>query len=146
MPVRLASFELFNDTFGNIDGVVPKDEIQFALSVLIEHILDRLGDSNLRLHESARRCVLLVAERPDLLGLGGTLAVLRRRLEEKTGAKAKAGDRPKVHFGVLDAVGVLLQHFPGRRSGGGSRSKMHRTAEERSPGDDDDDDDEADAG
>lgn len=111
MPVRLAAFDLFVDTFGKVEGAaVAQAEANFALSVLVEHLIDRLGDSNLRLHESARRCVLFAAEMPALLGLGGVLARLRARMEG-----SKGNERTKVHFGILDVVNVLLEHFPGRR-------------------------------
>lgn len=112
MPVRLAAHELFLDAFSVSEGLVAQAEVHYAITILIEHLLDRLGDSNLRLHESARKCVLFSAEHPGLLGLGAVLSKLRLRLE----AKGKAGDRAKVYHGVLDAVNLLLQHFPGRRN------------------------------
>eukprot|EP00929_Paragymnodinium_shiwhaense_P114281 TRINITY_DN8261_c2_g1_i3.p1 TRINITY_DN8261_c2_g1~~TRINITY_DN8261_c2_g1_i3.p1 ORF type:complete len:451 (-),score=144.83 TRINITY_DN8261_c2_g1_i3:290-1642(-) len=113
MPVRLAAHDLFVDAFSNTEGVVAQEEVETAAGVLLEHLVDRLGDSNLRLHESARKCVLFCADCPGLLGLGRVLARLRRRLEKKS----KGGDRTKVHFGILDTVNFLLMHFPGRRSG-----------------------------
>eukprot|EP00747_Dinoflagellata_sp_TGD_P109014 gnl/TRDRNA2_/TRDRNA2_170572_c1_seq1.p1 gnl/TRDRNA2_/TRDRNA2_170572_c1~~gnl/TRDRNA2_/TRDRNA2_170572_c1_seq1.p1 ORF type:complete len:415 (-),score=97.04 gnl/TRDRNA2_/TRDRNA2_170572_c1_seq1:362-1606(-) len=120
MPVRLASHELFMDVFANAEGLVTKREIHFALGVLIDPLIDRLGDHNLRLHESARLCVVFCAEHPGLFGVGAVLARLQARLV----APGKIGERAKAHFGVLDAVGQLLKKFPGRRD------------------DDDDDDDE----
>jgi len=112
MPVRLAAHELYIDAFSNSEGLVSQAEVHFAIGVLLEHMLDRLGDSNLRLHESARKCVLFSAEHAGLLGLDELLAKLRQRLQPA----GRAGDRAKVHHGVLDAVNLLLQHFPGRRS------------------------------
>lgn len=111
MPVRLASHELFQEAFGNAEGLVSQEECHFALNVLVQHSIDRLGDSNLRLHESARKCICFCAERPFLLGLHAMLARLRARLD----ACGKGGDRQKVHNGVLDTVNILLQHFPGCR-------------------------------
>jgi len=111
MPVRLASHELFLEAFGNAEGLVSQEECHIALNVLIQHTIDRLGDSNLRLHESARKCVVFCAERPFLLGLDATLTRLRARLD----ACGKSGERQKVHSGVLDTVNVMVQHFPGRR-------------------------------
>lgn len=113
MPVRLASHELFQEAFGNAEGLVEQEECHIALGVLLQHVFDRLGDSNLRLHESARKCVFYCAERPFLLGLDVTLARLRERLD--AAGKGKAGDRQKVYNGVLDTVNFLVQHFPGRR-------------------------------
>jgi hypothetical protein len=116
MPVRLASLELYTDAFVNIPSFVAEEEVDLALNVLFECIIERLGDSSLRLHESARRCVILTAEHQDLLGLGAVLSRLRTRLESCQG---RGGERTKVYFGILDAVHVLLQHFPGRRSSDG---------------------------
>mmetsp|Transcript_75648 Transcript_75648/g.133512 ORF Transcript_75648/g.133512 Transcript_75648/m.133512 type:complete len:575 (+) Transcript_75648:70-1794(+) len=112
IPVRLAALDLFIDTFANTEGAAEKTEVQYAAGILIEHLLDRLGDSNLRLHETARKCVLFTSERPGMLGLGGVLSRLRARLQ----VAPKGGERTKVIYGVLDAVSVLLEHFPGRRS------------------------------
>ncbi|CAK0868144.1 unnamed protein product, partial [Prorocentrum cordatum] len=114
MPVRLAACDLFLATFASAEATVSQAEGRFALGTLLEHLVDRLGDSNLRLHESARRCVLFAAELSSLFGLGAVLARLRARLESSRGS-----ERTKVHFGVLDAVSVLLEHFPGRRGGAG---------------------------
>lgn len=126
MPVRLASFELFQETFADVDGLVSKEECHIALDLLVQHAMDRLGDSNVRLHESARKCVCFCAEKPFLLGLDAMLKRLRVRME----SSGKGGDRQKVYNGVLDAVNFLLQQFPGRRLS--SRNL-----------DDDEDDDEA---
>eukprot|EP00929_Paragymnodinium_shiwhaense_P114435 TRINITY_DN82832_c0_g1_i1.p1 TRINITY_DN82832_c0_g1~~TRINITY_DN82832_c0_g1_i1.p1 ORF type:complete len:567 (+),score=107.32 TRINITY_DN82832_c0_g1_i1:126-1826(+) len=108
MPVRLASHDLFRDTFAHTDGVASKEEIHALMTVLLEHIIDRLGDSNLRLHESARSCVLFCAQASHLVGLPAVLAMLQTRLD----AMKKSRERPKVFFGVLDTVNFLLQHFP----------------------------------
>lgn len=127
MPVRLASHELFQDAFGNAEGLVSQEECHRVLHILFKHVIDRLGDSNVRLHESARKCVFFVAERPNMLGLEATLGRLQERL-----SSCSRNDRQKVYNGVLDAVNFLLQHFPGRRSSA-------RTL------DDDDDEEEADS-
>jgi len=110
MPVRLAAHELFTDTFSKTEGLVSQEELNLAAEKLIVHVFDRLGDSNLRLHESARRCVLFTAEQQNVLGLDTVLARLRGRLQ---GTKSKGGERVKVFFGVLDTVNFVLQHFPG---------------------------------
>eukprot|EP00931_Biecheleriopsis_adriatica_P062840 TRINITY_DN3795_c0_g1_i1.p1 TRINITY_DN3795_c0_g1~~TRINITY_DN3795_c0_g1_i1.p1 ORF type:complete len:579 (-),score=139.62 TRINITY_DN3795_c0_g1_i1:84-1820(-) len=111
IPVRLAALELYADTFANAEGIADPAEVKYAAAVLIDHLFERLGDSNLRLHESARKCILFSAEKKGMLGLGGVLNRLRARLEQAP----KAGERTKMHFGVLDAVSVLLEHFPGHR-------------------------------
>jgi len=109
LPVCLATHDLFIDAFAFAEGLVCEEDVRFALSILIEHLIDRLGDSNLRLHQSARKCVLFCAEQPGLLCLSDVLGRLRKRLA------ASGKERTKVHFGVLDTVNFLLQHFPGRR-------------------------------
>lgn len=111
-PVRLATLELFMETFANTQGLVHQKEVRYALDVLVEHIIDRLGDSNWRLHENARRCILFSAEHEGLLGLCPMLVKLRLRL-----AVCK-GERAKVHFGILDSINYLLRHFPGRPGDG----------------------------
>lgn len=118
MPVRLASHEAFLDVFRNADGLVgcglSPEELHLALGALLQHVIDKLGDSNLRVHESARKCVLFSAEYPGLLGLGAVLERLKAYM-----VAARGADRAKVHAGVLDAVNFLLQHFPGHRTSSG---------------------------
>lgn len=132
MPVRLAAHELFTDTFANTSGVVAPAVAKHAVGELLEHLIDRLGDSNVRLHESARRCVLFVAERPRLMGLRAVLKRLRQRLASSSTAKSSTGERTKVHFGIIDTVSVLLQHFPGNRrcSAGDSDDEVSPSASE----------------
>lgn len=155
MPVRIATHELFMDVFANIADI-RREEVSYALGVLLQHVFDKLGDSNLRLHESARKCVLFCADRPELLGLNAVLSSMRDRLDIgafsdvasptsggfqttasggfKTtlsgGFNKNGGSKAaqKAYFGILDTVNFLLKHFPGDRGG---------EAEE-----DDDDDDE----
>lgn len=138
MPVRLAALELFQDTFANTPDVEP-DEARYAAGVLVEHLINGVGDSNLRLHEAARRCILFAAERPDLLGLGCVLDKLKAKLD----ACPKGGERNKIHFGVLDTVAVLLEHFPGRRVNADKSPSSPKSliSEEGDLDDDDDEDD-----
>eukprot|EP00933_Yihiella_yeosuensis_P007838 TRINITY_DN113021_c0_g1_i1.p1 TRINITY_DN113021_c0_g1~~TRINITY_DN113021_c0_g1_i1.p1 ORF type:complete len:578 (-),score=136.47 TRINITY_DN113021_c0_g1_i1:188-1921(-) len=111
MPVRLAALDLFIDTFTNAEDVVEPAEVRYAAGVLVEHIIATLGDSNLRLHEGARKCVFFAADKPGMLGLGIVLNKLRSRLDKAP----KGAERTKAHFGVLDTVSVLLENFPARR-------------------------------
>lgn len=111
IPVRLAALDLYMDTFANTFEGAQAPETRYAAAVLAEHLFDRLGDSNLRLHEAARKCVLFSAERHGMLGLGAVLSRLRHRLQ----VAPKGGERTKVHFGILDMVTVLLEHFPAHR-------------------------------
>lgn len=112
IPVRLAALDLYMDTFANTFEGAQAPETRYAAAVLAEHLFDRLGDSNLRLHEAARKCVLFTAERHGMLGLGAVLSRLRHRLE----VAPKGGERTKVHFGILDMVTVLLEHFPASKA------------------------------
>jgi len=126
MPVRLAALELFQVTFTDVKSVVPKNEVVHALDTLMEHILERLGDSNLRLHEGARSCVYFAAEHPGLLGLGTILAKLRAQL----GRAGRGREKAKIHFGILDSVNFLLNNFPGRRSSEASPQDAQRCCDE----------------
>lgn len=105
IPVRLASHDLFCDTFASAAGVASSEEILFANGVLLGHLVERLGDSNLRLHEGARKGVVACAQ-PHLLGVKGVLSRLQGHLET-TGRK----NRERC-FGVLDTVANLLRNFP----------------------------------
>lgn len=129
MPVRLAAYDLFADTFTNVLGI-PKHEVHGALQTLMGRLLFGLGDSNCRVHEGARKNVLLAAEGHNLLGLGAVLALLKAKLDEQqvvhgktsvssgriTTASKGTNDRAKIIFGVLDCVNLMLHHFPGRRA------------------------------
>jgi hypothetical protein len=108
MPVRLASHDLFCEVFSNTDNSVSVEEVRFAVRSLLSKIVDGLGDSNLRLHESSRKCVLFCAESQNLVGLKMVLQLLEDRLR----SVGKSRERVKVHFGVLDTVGFLLRRFP----------------------------------
>lgn len=105
MPVRLAALDLYQQAFSDLE-CFEKAEVVYASGVLVEHLIDRSGDSNVRLHEAARRCLIFTAEKPRL----GPKSVLDR-LREKLNACPKGGERAKVHFGVLDTVSALLEHF-----------------------------------
>mmetsp|Transcript_3582 Transcript_3582/g.8995 ORF Transcript_3582/g.8995 Transcript_3582/m.8995 type:complete len:576 (+) Transcript_3582:119-1846(+) len=111
IPVRLACNELFMESFSHVAGIIADEDLQLALSSLVPSLLERLGDSNLRLHESARKCVFHCAEEEGLLGLEGVLQTLRKQLD----VKHKSSDRAKTLFGILDTVNFLVRHFPGHR-------------------------------
>jgi len=112
MPVRLALNDLFLDIFSDVAAYVEQDEIHSALGTLLDCFINKLGDSNLRLHETTRRCVLFCAEHDGMLGLGPVLLRLRSHLA----ASNQQESRSKVHFGVLDTVNLLLQRFPGHQN------------------------------
>lgn len=111
LPVLFASHELYRETIEFACGLVPEEHIRYAMDVLFEHLTEKLGDSNIRLHESARAVVLLSAEQPCF----GLEVVLQRLLshmniDDAVPQKAYA----KTMSGILDTVSFLLQHFPGR--------------------------------
>lgn len=105
IPVRLASHELFCDTFASVAGVTNNEEILFANGVLLGHLVERLGDSNLRLHEGARKGVVACAQ-PHLMGVKGVLSRLQGHLE------TTARRNRERCFGVLDTVATLVRNFP----------------------------------
>lgn len=123
MPVRLAAHDLFVDTFSNTENLISQEEITLAVNTLFEPIVEKLGDSNLRLHESARKCVLFTAERAELLGVESVLSKLHARLVL---ARGKSSERTKVFSGVLDTVNFLLTHFPEQRCGSSTSSTSTR--------------------
>lgn len=101
IPVKLAALQLFRDTFENIDPAVTVEEVQHALDVLIGPVMSCLGDSNVRLHESAQSNLVFARY---LLG-DKLLHRLRAFLEQSS-------ERSKAHFGVLDTVNALLRTSP----------------------------------
>lgn len=107
MPVRLASHDLFCVAFTHVHCAIPKAEVHAAMRTLLGGIIERLGDSNIRLHESARSCVLFCARVPQLVGLRVVLTILKSHLDEAQ----KGRERTRVSFGIIDTVNVLLRHF-----------------------------------
>eukprot|EP00928_Gymnodinium_smaydae_P051178 TRINITY_DN346_c0_g1_i13.p1 TRINITY_DN346_c0_g1~~TRINITY_DN346_c0_g1_i13.p1 ORF type:complete len:387 (-),score=101.92 TRINITY_DN346_c0_g1_i13:159-1319(-) len=106
IPVRLAAHELFREAFdAKSHAALPIEDARAVARELLGAILERLGDSNLRLHESARACVARLALESKLLGLRRSLALLRSHLE----ASGRGRERTKVCFGILDTVSFLLQ-------------------------------------
>jgi len=108
MPVLLTSYDLFRTTFTHIDGSISKAEIHAAMRTLLGRVIDRLGDSNLRLHESAQACVLLCAQAPKLAGFRAVLSMLKAHLNDA----GKGRERNRVFFGIIDTVNFLLRHCP----------------------------------
>jgi hypothetical protein len=111
MPVTLAAHELFLDTFSNTEGLISQEIVTQAVTKLVEPVISKLGDSNLRLHESARKCVLFVAENDELMGFNMIITRLHSRLS------SRGKGHEKVFFGVLDTMNFLLLHFPNSTGG-----------------------------
>jgi len=121
LPVVFAAHELYRLAFEHGLGYVAEDEANYAMSCLFQHLLSKLGELNIRLHESACAGVVFSAGRP-FFGLPRVLARLRAHIEERAGSGGglPGQQRMRVHAGTLDVVGQLLRHFPGRRSGDGA--------------------------
>lgn len=118
LPVVFAAHELYRLAFEPGLGSVVEDEANHAMGTLVQHLLAKLGELNIRLHESACAGVVFSAERP-FFGLALTLSRLKAHIEERCGSGGglPGQHRMRVHAGTLDVVGQLLRRFPGRRSG-----------------------------
>jgi len=128
LPVMSAAHELYRVTFDLGRGCVPEDEACAAMTTLFQHLLVKLGELNIRLHESACACVVFSARQP-FFGLARVIARLQGFLDDRgvttptRGLQAasvpRGPQRLRVHSGVLSVVAQLLRHFPGRREGEG---------------------------
>lgn len=104
MPVRLESHELFRYVCEHVEHTIPTDEVKATIRALLDPIIAMLCDSNLRLHKSARSCVLLCAHKSELVGLKEVLAMLHVHLLDA----AKGRERARLSFGIIDTVNYLL--------------------------------------
>jgi len=118
LPVLLAAHELYRLAFEQGQSAVPQEEAGLAMTTLLPHLLAKLGDLNIRLHESACASVVFSANQ-HFFGLAEVFERLRSLLEEST---ARGPQRMRMHAGVLEVVGQLLRRFPGRRPGEGDES------------------------
>jgi len=122
LPVLLAAHELYRVTFEHGRAAVSEAEASMAANALLPHILAKLGELNIKLHDSACTCVMFTAKQSFF----GVPSVLARLLEvvEGRGAQQLAGglrgqQKMRVHYGVLQAVEMLVKQSPGRREGEG---------------------------
>eukprot|EP00747_Dinoflagellata_sp_TGD_P186221 gnl/TRDRNA2_/TRDRNA2_43141_c0_seq1.p1 gnl/TRDRNA2_/TRDRNA2_43141_c0~~gnl/TRDRNA2_/TRDRNA2_43141_c0_seq1.p1 ORF type:complete len:540 (-),score=101.55 gnl/TRDRNA2_/TRDRNA2_43141_c0_seq1:81-1700(-) len=116
LPVLFAAHELYRIVFEHGAAGVSNDEASYAMSMLLQHVLPKLGELNIRVHESACACIVFSAQRP-FFGLASVLRRLHTHAEEQGGARGQT--RMRTHAGVLDVTTQLLRHFPGRREGEG---------------------------
>lgn len=131
LPVICAAHELYRVTFDFGRGSVPEEQTCAAMATLFQHLLVKLGELNIRLHESACTCVVYSA-RQSFFGVSRVLTRLRCFLEDRGITREIRGSpkasiprgpqRLRVHAGVLSVVAQLLRHFPGRRDGEGDAS------------------------
>lgn len=119
LPVLFAAHELYRFTFEYGTNAAPEVDAQGTMNVLLQHLLIKLGELNIRLHESARAGVAFSAS-CSFFGLGRTLSRLREHVADKSNARGL--QRMRVHAGVLDTATHLLRKFPGRQDGEGDES------------------------
>merc|ERR1712124_230418 len=106
----LASHELFREAFDQAKGSRREQELKEAMDILLPHALVKLGDSNIRLHDSAKEVVHYCAEQ-SFFGLSYTLELLQNMM--KTAGRGHS--RAKTLGGVVDCVNMLVEQFPGKR-------------------------------
>jgi len=119
LPVLFAAHELYRITFEHGGTSVPEEEASFAMGKLLEHIMAKLGEVNIKMHESACQAFVFSTGMPPRLGLSAAFTRLRQHLDE---SQARGLQRMRVHAGILDVVGQLLRRFPGRREDEGDES------------------------
>jgi hypothetical protein len=110
LPVIFAAHELFRVTFQHAFAV-SDDEAAFAMDEILQVLVAKLGDPNIRLHESAAACVAFAAEQP-FFGLSLVLKRLEAHLNQQRVRGAQLG---RMQMCILDTVGNLIRQFPGRR-------------------------------
>jgi len=80
------------------------------MDVLLPHALVKLGDSNIRLHDSAKEIVSFCAEQ-SFFGLSVTLELLCNMMVNA----GRGHSRAKILGGIVDCVNMLVERFPGKR-------------------------------
>lgn len=109
LPVLLESHELLRSAFDHAGPIMSEDDLKEALGSLLPHILVKLGDSNIRLHDSAKGTIIYAAHR-RYCGLANILV----RLQEHMSNGNRGHMRAKQLIGVVDTVCSLVEQFPGR--------------------------------
>eukprot|EP00746_Dinoflagellata_sp_MGD_P005547 gnl/MRDRNA2_/MRDRNA2_110744_c0_seq1.p1 gnl/MRDRNA2_/MRDRNA2_110744_c0~~gnl/MRDRNA2_/MRDRNA2_110744_c0_seq1.p1 ORF type:complete len:561 (+),score=130.14 gnl/MRDRNA2_/MRDRNA2_110744_c0_seq1:79-1761(+) len=110
LPVLLASHELFREAFDQAKGSRSDQELKEAMDTLLPHALVKLGDSNIRLHDSAKEIVSYAAEQ-SFFGLSYVLELLRNLMTNA----GRGHSRAKILGGIVDGVSMLVERFPGKR-------------------------------
>jgi len=124
LPVVLAAHELYRVTFEHGRTAVSEAEATSAASALFPHILAKLGELNIRLHESACDCVLYIAKQPFF----GVPAVMARLLDVLEGrgpqqiCTLRGQQKVRVNHGVMQAVDMLIRKTPARHADEGDES------------------------
>jgi hypothetical protein len=108
LPVLLASHELLRAAFQQAGNVIPREELHKSLDRLLAHVWPKVGDSNIRLHDSAKTTIIFAA------GLRFySIPVVLERLQGLISEKSRGHMRAKQISGVVDTVCSLVEHFPG---------------------------------
>lgn len=124
LPVLLAAHELYRVTFEHGRDAVSEAEATTAAAALFPHILAKLGELNIRLHESACDCVLYIAKQPFF----GVPSVMTRLLDVLEGrgpnqiSTLRGQQKVRVHHGVMQAVDMLIRRTPARHADEGDES------------------------
>jgi len=124
LPVLLAAHELYRVTFEHGRNAVTEAEATSAAIALFPHILAKLGEMNIRLHESACDCVLYTAKQAFF----GVPSVMARLLDVLEGrgphqmSSLRGQQKVRVHHGVMQAVEMLIRKTPARHADEGDES------------------------
>jgi hypothetical protein len=126
LPVLVAAHELYRVTFEHGRAAVTEAEASRFANALFPHIVAKLGELNIRLHESACTCVLFTAAQPFFgvpLCLSRLLDVVEGRGAHQAAA-LRGQQKMRVHYGVLQAVEMLIKKSPGRREQEGEKAAV----------------------
>jgi hypothetical protein len=129
LPVLLAAHELYRVVFEHSRAAVPQVEAFSACDDLLPHLLAKLGDLNIKLHDSACACVLFTAKLP-FFGVALVLSRLSDAVEGRGSQKVPAlrgQQKMRVHYGVLQAAEQLMRQAPGRRVDEGDEADASST-------------------
>lgn len=111
LPVLLEAHDLLRRVFEQAGPILSEVELKQALDSLVSHSLAKLGDSNIRLHDSAKATIIFAAEQ-KYYGLPRVFVRLREHMSNGNRGHMRA----KQLNGVIDTVCGLVENFPGRRT------------------------------
>eukprot|EP00746_Dinoflagellata_sp_MGD_P162948 gnl/MRDRNA2_/MRDRNA2_90722_c0_seq1.p1 gnl/MRDRNA2_/MRDRNA2_90722_c0~~gnl/MRDRNA2_/MRDRNA2_90722_c0_seq1.p1 ORF type:complete len:554 (+),score=117.27 gnl/MRDRNA2_/MRDRNA2_90722_c0_seq1:91-1752(+) len=111
LPVLLASHELIRGVFQQASTIIAEEELMQSLDTVLAQVWPKVGDSNIRLHDSAKSTIVFAA------GLRFyRVSVVLERLHALISEKSRGHMRAKQISGVVDTVCSLVEHFPGTAS------------------------------
>jgi hypothetical protein len=128
LPVLLASHELIRGVFQQASNIIEEAELRRSLDTVLAHIWPKVGDSNIRLHDSAKSTIVFTA------GLNFySVQVVLERLHALVSEKSRGHMRAKQISGVVDTACSLVERFPGTTSSNPESSMSMWTMEQISP-------------